>query len=267
MRVAASGRFRRQGLLERIGSRLAGMPDGPVRRLLRALFRRLLGRGPLVCAPAGERLLIDPAYRFVTWNPAEVAAFRAAIAPGDTVLDVGANVGAYALLFGRWVGAGGRVFAFEPSPQARAGLTQHLDMNGLSPVVAVRSEAIADLAGREPLLDQGVHGGSRLGGAGEPVPTVTLDAFCAEQGITPSLVKVDVEGAELRVLRGARALLSGPRPPATFVELHPGLWPALGVTRQALEAELAGLGLRVEPLRPGIDPWTLEGECVRLVRA
>lgn len=264
--VADSGRFRRTGLLERIGSVLAGIPDGPPRRLLRALFRRLIGRRPLECTPGGERLRILPEYRFVTWNEAEVAAFRGAVAAGDVVLDVGANVGAYALLFGRWTGPEGRVFAFEPSPEARAGLLAHVTLNGLDGVVEARPQAAADRAGSEALRDEGLHGSSRLGAGDTAVETVTLDGFCEAQGVLPALVKVDVEGAELRVLRGARRLMAGPRPPALFVELHPSVWPELGVTREAVEAELAAQGLRVEPLRAGVDPWTLEGECVRLVR-
>jgi hypothetical protein len=48
--------------------------------------------------------------------------------------------------------------------------------------------------------------------------------------------------------------------------MHPAVWPALGIGRGEIEAELERQGLRAEPLRPVPDPWALEGECLRLVR-
>ena len=89
-----------------------------------------------------------PEYRYIGWNPVEYAAFRAAAAPGGMALDVGANVGAYALLFGGWVRPGGRVYAFEPSAQAFAGLRRHVELNGLEDVVRPVRAAVSDREGR-----------------------------------------------------------------------------------------------------------------------
>ncbi len=65
------------------------------------------------------------------------------------------------------------------------------------------------------------------------VPTVTIDSFCAREGLLPSFIKIDVEGAELAVLRGARETIRrGGDALALFVELHPSIW-SLGGKRRA----------------------------------
>jgi FkbM family methyltransferase len=271
VRVSPGDRYRRRGALELLAA-WAGrlLPGGALRDALRDGYRRLLGDRSLVCTlPAGERVRISARHRFVTWNPAEYDAFRAATAPGAAVLDVGANVGAYTLLFGQWVGAAGRVYAFEPAGEARGALRGHVSLNGLTDTVEVVPAAVSASSGEAILVDEGIHGTSRLAGAGgTTVATVSIDDFCAERGIHPTVIKVDVEGAELQALQGARRTLArGDLPfPALFVELHPTLWAASGTGRDALEQELDAQGLRVEALRAGTDPWTLEGECVRVVR-
>jgi len=97
------------------------------------------------------------------------------------------------------------------------------------------------------------------------VPSLSLDDFCGASGISPDVIKIDIEGAELAALRGARRTIAGRGAAlALFVELHPGIWPSLGVTRGDIEEELRRQNLVVEPL-PGVaDPWAVEGVCVRL---
>ncbi len=116
---------------------------------------------------------------------------------------------------------------------------------------------------------------SRLAAGGEAsssrtvrVDTITLDAFCARERIAPDLIKIDVEGAELAVLRGARETIrAGGDRLSVFVELHPTTWREMGLSKDDLIAELELQGLRAEPLREVEDMWAVEGECVRLVRA
>jgi len=270
--VANSDAYRKRSVLEAAGARLAGaVPDGALRRVLRAAYRAAIGLagGGRVEArlPGGETVRLLPQFRFVTWNPAEYEALRAAAAPGAVALDVGANVGGYALLLGRWVGPGGRVYAFEPAPDAFDGLSRHVTLNGLDGVVVPVREAAAGSTGTGRLAADGVSGANRLGGeGGATVPTVTLDDFCAREGIRPTVIKVDVEGAELDVLRGARETIRAAGPALTLlVEMHPTVWRELGISKHDLQAELERQGLRAEPLRPVTDPWALEGECLRLV--
>jgi FkbM family methyltransferase len=276
--VASSEAYRRPSLLETIGERIArAVPDGAPRRWLRDAYRAALkirsgGRGFESRLPGGESVRLLPEYRFVTWNPAEYEAFRAASKVGGVALDVGANVGAYALLFGRWVRPGGRVYAFEPAPDAFDGLSRHVALNGLGDVVTPVRAAAAGASGTASLRVDGISGANRLsegdGGGSIDVEAVTIDDFCARKGIRPSIIKIDVEGAELEVLRGARETIRiGGDDLALFVEMHPSIWREMGISAADLQAELASQGLRAESLRPTSDPWALEGECLRIVRA
>ena len=100
---------------------------------------------------------------------------------------VGANAGAYALLFGQWVGPAGKVCAFEPSPPMRQQLARHVRLNGLEQVIEVVPVAAADRNGEAEftlappdgmhrlLPNQSCEGSLR-------VPVVTLDSFCADRG-------------------------------------------------------------------------------------
>lgn len=274
-RVAESSAYRRRTVLERVGD-AAGrvVPQGAVRRWLRGLFRaavRLRTGGSVEATlPGGETVRLSDEYRFVTWNEAEYRAFRDAVQPGEVALDVGANVGAYTLLLGRWVRPGGRVFAFEPAGEAFAGLSRHVELNGLGDGVTCVRAAAAATTGTALLAVDGLSGANRLASdaGGERVETVTLDDFCAREGIHPSFIKIDVEGAELDVLRGARETIrAGGAGLALFVEMHPTIWREMGITAAEVQAELEAQGLRAEPLREGVaDPWALEGECLRLVR-
>jgi FkbM family methyltransferase len=269
----AEGRaFRRPTLLEAVGTAAArALPGGALRGRLRAAYRALLGRGGGLHAelPGGERVRVHPDHRHLGWNPVEYAAFRAATPRGSVVLDVGANVGAYAVLFGRWVGAEGRVYAFEPSAAALEGLRAHLALNGVEGVVRAVHAAVSDRPGRAVLAGGGGSGRLTDDGnpGGETVTTVTIDEFCAARGASPALVKVDVEGWELEALRGARETIArGGERLALFVEMHPTAWRERGMDAGELRAELARQRLRAEPLRPVADPWSLEGECLRLRR-
>jgi FkbM family methyltransferase len=278
--TAASEGYRRPSRLEGaavLGRRLAA---GPLRGALRAAYHAALhlasgGRGIASTLPGGETVRVHPAYRFMTWNAAEYDAFRAAVRPGAVALDVGANVGAYALLLGQWVRPGGRVFAFEPAPGAFAGLARHVEMNGVAGTVACVRAAVSSSSGRAALLADGLQGTNRLSGSGGAAPatpvveveTVSLDDFCARERIDPTFVKVDVEGAELEVLRGMRETVRrmGERL-SLFVEMHPTLWRGSGIGVEDVKEEMELQGLAAVPLRGEGDPWALEGECVRLVR-
>lgn len=272
--TAEGSAYRRPSPLEAVGAAVARLvPQGGVRRGLRSLYHAVLGRGRGIAStlPGGETVRVLPEYRHIGWNAVEYAAFRAAAAPGGIALDVGANVGAYALLFGGWMRPGGRVYAFEPSPGAYDGLRRHVELNGLTDVVRPVRAAVADAEGTAALAGADQQGTSRLAHpeeGGTMVETTTIDGFCAREGIMPTLIKIDVEGWELEALRGARGTIArGGDGLAVFVEMHPTAWRERGLPADAVRAELDRQGLRAVPLRDVADPWALEGECLRLERA
>jgi FkbM family methyltransferase len=284
--TAPARRYRSRSLMDAAGERLRGLPLGArLRRWGRTAYHaawmlQTAGRGLSCTLPSGELVRVLPEHRYLSWNPVEYAAFRGAVRPGYVALDVGANVGAYSVLLGQWVGASGRVFAFEPSPGTFRGLVRHIALNGQSGVVRPIAAAVADRDGAADLLVADTAGESRLKaptlkgsastvgverGTTIRVPTVSIDSFCAREGVQPSFIKIDVEGSEVAVLRGARETIRrGGDGLALFVELHPSIWPLAGTARAGLDSELARQGLNVEPLTSD-DPWSVEGIVVRLV--
>jgi len=274
MTVQSTGaRFRRRTLLESVASSL---PRGPgfdgLRQRFRGTYERMLHSASMTSRlPGGEVIRIEPEHRHVTWNAEEYAAFRTAVRSGDTVIDAGANVGCYALLFGKWVGPTGRVYAFEPDPRAFDGLQRHISLNGLDGIVTPIATALsASTEPRAPFALAASPGVSRLADGGReartiPVETIAIDDFCARHAITPRVIKVDVEGAELAVLRGARTTIAGTTELQLFVEMHPSLWPAAGVTSADLQRECADQQLAVERLDGTTDDvWLQEGVALRL---
>ncbi len=200
-------------------------------------------------------------------------ALRALARPGDVVLDGGANIGLFTVLAATCVGPEGRVVACEPAPATMALLRENVERNGLAHV-ALREAALADAPGRLTLrvFDPGSGYSSfapaDAAGAGEvEVDVTTLDDLAGDLLDRVALVKLDVEGAELRALGGAPALLAGPRPDF-IVELeaeHLARQDSSVADVQALFEDAGyvafaiGAGQRLERLRgawepPGRDP-------------
>jgi len=214
-----------------------------------------------------------PQHRHITWNPEEYAAFRDAVRPGDVVMDIGANLGAYTLLFGMWTGPRGRVYAFEPAPIPYAGLAAHVMLNGLSERVSALPHAVSSKEGTADFIADGIDGENRIVSSPDvqghatvvQVTATTVDVFCRQQRVTPRVIKIDAEGAELDVLRGARETIRTAGASLTlFVEMHPHLWPGFGTSREEIEAELTRQHLKAERLDGAPDIWAMEGVCLRI---
>lgn len=225
-----------------------------------ALHVATFGRGIWWTVNGRERYRIDPFLRQYfqpEYDPLVHAFLRERVQPGSVVLDVGANLGIYALCLAEWVGPRGRVFAFEPNPAARAVLEKHVALNGFAHRVTVVGAAISDAGGEATFNAAGIEGYSRLGvenpdlpgGTPITVPVTTLDAFCAGERIAPDWIVLDIEGYEVAALRGARDTIgSGRGRLRLIVEMHPTLWAASGTSRAELESLLAELELRPVPL-------------------
>jgi FkbM family methyltransferase len=267
--------FRRRTFAERLVSAVpVGIVGKRMRRRLKPFYHNVLARsGNLEAAlPGGERVIVAAEHRHMTWNREEYDAFRAGTPRGGVILDIGANVGAYSLLFGQWVGDGGRVYAFEPDPLALQGLRVHIALNGLSGRVTAVECAITDRAGRGRLAVFDAPGISRLCGdsaeSGESVDAAvtTIDDFCGERDIVPDIIKLDVEGAEVDALRGARRTIArAGQHLQLFVEMHPTLWASMGHSPGDVLGECDAQGLVPERLDGGTSNlWTTEGVCLRL---
>ena len=154
---------------------------------------------------------------------------------GDTAVDVGANVGLYSLLMGKLVGKGGKVYSFEPAQDSFRILIGHIELNSLGEVIEANQVLVGSEASVRMFYEDGMKGTNRVGGSTCPGfqsllvgrQTIVLDDFLASKGRWPKLIKIDVEGYEIHVLRGARETLKASQC-TVLCELHSNLWYAMG---------------------------------------
>lgn len=206
-------------------------------------------------------------------HDADKRLFLRLVRPGDVIFEVGANRGYYTCLFSRLVGRAGRVHAFEPVPETYSILREALAGEPTAANVDAHQCAVADREGNAPIFVPGMDDGQASlrrhaagSWAGAPqvreltCSTITLDAYAGRQGIERiDLLKCDVEGAELLLLRGAVGVLARHRP-ALHLEVSRD-WPrAFGYEVEELIAWLRGRGYADCRLvrRGGLAPLTPE---------
>jgi FkbM family methyltransferase len=221
--------------------------DNPIRRFVTPAYELLLyglslGRG-MPRRINGEEFFVDPRVRYLILEHHEAAVadfLRARVRPGQTCLNVGANLGSYALQLARWSAPDGTVVAFEPNRATAAILRRHVRMNGMENRIRVEPVAVGRAAGHAELFDTRPGSGISRIGAPHPylatshpgarpasieVPVVSLDDYCAARGIAPDWLIVDVEGYEFEVLLGAReTILRRGAALSILVEMHPYAW-------------------------------------------
>jgi len=146
--------------------------------------------------------------------------FARMIRTGDVVFDIGANVGFYTLLAAARVMPRGKVVAFEPLGQNARFIHRHLRINNIDRVQVIEA-AVGETNGTVRFKR---HASSAMGRVSEDgslvVEQVSLDELCDARTIPdPTLIKIDVEGGELSVLRGAARMLQRARP-SIFLATH-----------------------------------------------
>lgn len=174
-------------------------------------------------------------------------AIAGVVAPSSVFFDVGAHAGYYTLLASQLVGANGRVVAFEPDARNVGILKQHLQLNSAANVSVVEA-AVADVAGAAAFAPEPSGFGGALSPTGSAMVTlVAIDALVDIGALpAPHYLRIDVEGAEFRVICGARKVLRTVRP-TVFLATHT---PA--VERQCLDA-FKSLRYTVRPITR--DTW------------
>jgi FkbM family methyltransferase len=201
---------------------------------------------------------------FDSFDRDEIAALRSYIRPGDTVVDVGAHVGYYALHFADAAGPEGRVVSFEPDPTNLARLRANLELNGFSERVSVVPAIVSEQPGTGKLfLARDTQSGGNsvyedMAGTAESITceTTTLDAYCTSNGVDHiRVLKIDVEGHEPAVLRGAVALLRDHRIDVVMMEYRASWVAHIEKEPQRFDEPLTTNGyVRVEPkVLPAVD--------------
>lgn len=152
------------------------------------------------------------------------------------MIDGGANIGLVSLLFSGWVGPSGRVLSFEPTPAAAAQLRKNLELNGVGNVELVEAALAGSDEPADLIVDMDVSNQLMRGAvAGHEIARVAatrLDDVAGDEAF--ALAKLDLEGAELEALDGARELLETGRLEVILLEAAGHQLRRLGGTRTGL---------------------------------
>jgi FkbM family methyltransferase len=197
--------------------------------LKRSLMRNSLQRvmsGPLQ-GMKWKIAIKDNTYLLGSYEEEALKELCGLLKPGMTALDIGANTGYFSLAFSRAVGPSGKIYSFEPLPANFTLLQEHLRLNGIANVFA--SELCIAAKGGETEFSSNVNAVANTFIVSSPVfqnssrirvKTASLDELLSTGRITaPSLIKIDVEGAEYEVLQGAIDLLTSWKP-ILFIATH-----------------------------------------------
>ena len=205
---------------------------------------------PHLAEPVGFHLLVDGRY-----EPETEDFISTHLSAGDVFVDAGANIGVFTVSAARKVGPRGRVLAVEPSPAVFPYLEQNIRLNHLENVLPLRLALSDGTHDRVPFYTAPA---SHFGmGALAPqfhtepcsVVTKSLDEVVADNALPfVSVLKVDVEGHEFAVFRGARKLLERTPGPAIVFEFCDWAEMRFGDPGQA-QTFLMDLGYRIWPLR------------------
>ena len=203
-----------------------------------------------------ERIAID----FETVEATFTREFGRRLKPGSVVFDVGASMGEWSALAGTIAGAE-CVHMFEPNPPSWSRVRRIFSKNrlgrpgGAFPGFAANEDRFtpevlsASLAGAWPGVAEGEVEFQSLAEARE-LPLVRLDTYAQRARVCPDVIKIDVEGAEGEVLRGAATILTESRP-VVFLSLHPQAVSQYGDTKEGILTWIQSLGFQTEFL--GLD--------------
>jgi len=199
---------------------------------------------------------------FGAWEPALAALIAAHLKPGDRAVDIGANIGAHTLTMAKAVGPSGLVTAIEPGPTTAARLRRNIALNALEQV-KVLEVAASDEAGRAALFagPDGTRGRATMDadvagvGASADIDTIVAsDACTPEDWAQTRLIKIDVERAEDKVLRGLASILATlPVDSVLIVEAEPQLLTKRGAPIEQLVAPLLQRGAQFFALEQHAD--------------
>jgi len=195
---------------------------------------------------------------------------------GDTFIDVGGHIGYFSMLAAHAVGAGGHVYTFEPEPRNARHIREHIALNAVANVELLE-EALGDEEGEAALhVNADNTGGHALWDVGEhpfnlrsrlhhDVKTVrrgTLAQLLAKTAAQRvRLVKIDAEGSELRILKGAMLLLLARKVPYVICEINEFALQQMGATGQGMRAFMQACGYscyRMIPESPFLIPFPSE---------
>ncbi|TSC88415.1 MAG: FkbM family methyltransferase [Microgenomates group bacterium Gr01-1014_16] len=161
------------------------------------------------------------------WEEFETEVFKKNLKRGDVVLDIGANIGYHTLIAAEIVGNNGHVYAFEPDSKNFGVLKRNVEVNGYKNVILV-NKALSDKngVGKLFLSTEDNHGDFRIFGSNDDrksvdIELVRLDSFFGNHIPKINVIKIDVQGAEALIFKGASKTLKAIKKIKVFTEFWP----------------------------------------------
>jgi FkbM family methyltransferase len=280
-------------LMKRVMQKLRSLPGRGLLACRRRLYARRQRKGQLieVPLPTSPSIWLYPAGQIAEllytcrFERTELALMLRFLKPGMGVLDIGANVGLYTIVAFKTVGPGGTVIAFEPSTESYERLLSNLSLNHVTSVSVVK-KALADRVYPDAMIrrDPGYRDGDRYlatrktknvpaagkpedSGDGELVPVTSLDHYLyVERASCPPIqfLKMDIEGGEYAVFRGARRFLEENPGVVIMFECTPQGCRCAGCTQEEVFELLRELGFGVYAWMSEKAGWVFDYDSVKL---
>jgi FkbM family methyltransferase len=241
------------------------------------LFLRLGGKQKAVIKDVqGSRMHLDMQDRGISRDLAfdgvrerlSTEAIQSELKPGSVVVDIGANIGYYALMEARLVGPEGRVYAIEPVPRTREVLEHNIALNSYSNIetfpFAMGHQTCKGAIYVPPRWNHASLVPPHGAGPPETVIRIDVDVLTVDDFMKgkrwPDLIRMDVEGYEYHILQGMKGMLASGRPLSLFIELH-----SVPTTR-ALLMTLKEFGFKAKKvINDGAPPMLIDNHMMKRV--
>ena len=180
---------------------------------------------------ASSRLIVNMRSQILKKEPDTIDWIHNIVEPNQVVFDIGSNIGTYALVIGSLYFGSTEVFAFEPMEANFSELKYNIEVNGLKNCIRAFDLALSDVDGEGTLSLSSNEPGTALHSLGkmqiegvalaaiQKVKTCTLDSFTRERNVYPNHIKIDVDGFEPEIIRGATETLSNSALRSILIEL------------------------------------------------
>jgi FkbM family methyltransferase len=233
---------------------------GIVRRAARSLFGLLTPGHDIKVAFPGYSLYVRTPDRLIAAllckysfdSSLEVEIYRSRVKPGMTVVEIGANVGFYTLLFSGLAGKKGRVLAFEPDP-GNFRLLERSAAENKAGNISCRQAAVSDKSGKVKLfISEENRGDHRIYDCGEGRGCVEVEAVSIDGALGPEaradFIKMDIQGAEYLALLGMAGTIKNSPELSMLCEFSPDLLRKCGASPEALLQKLLDYGFSLNYL-------------------
>jgi FkbM family methyltransferase len=185
---------------------------------------------------------------FGVHEPLTTEIVKKEVRKGNTVIDIGANIGYYTLIFASLVGENGKVIAFEPDPTNFTILKKNVEINGYQNVTLIQ-KAVSNETNKVKLyLHNSVENSIVEINNGHPyieIDTVRLDDYLDNNNLDINLIKIDIEGAEGKALQGMTHLLEKNRAVKIITEFRPIALEQSGICSEEFLKLLMELGFKL----------------------